>query len=130
VPRRTPPQFDRRNPLGRTTLQNIAVTGAGQASPRRLWGTVVGAVAIGVALGITHHRFLLPLPLALGAFAAYGLTVQRIHALEVRPSPATGLRRFLTAVAAIAVAVASLSLLVGVALLVARGLGWEYRARG
>lgn len=127
MPRLTPPRFDRRNPLGRTTLQNVAVTGAGQASPRRLWGTAAGAAVIGVVLGVSHHRFLLPLPLALGAFAAYGLAVQHIHVLDARQSPSAGLRRLLTAVAALAAAVASLSLLAGAALLVAKGLGWDYR---
>jgi hypothetical protein len=127
VSRLTPPRFDRRNPLGRTTLQNIAVTGAGQASPRRLWGTVVGAVGVSVAMIVTHHRFFLTLPLALGAFAVYGLALQHLHVLDARQARSTGLRRVLTAVAALAVAVASLSLLAAVALLIARGLGWEYR---
>ena len=122
-----PPRFDRRNPLARASRQTIAVTGAGQASPRRLWGTLAGAVVAGLALGITHHRFLLPLPLSLGAFAAYGLAVQRLHQLDAGDTIAPGRRRLLTAAAAIAVAVASLSLLVGIALLVARGLGWDIR---
>ena len=125
APRLTPPRFDRRNPLGRTTLQNIAVTGAGQASPRRLWGTFAGAVVAGVGLALTHHRFLLPLPVALGGFATYGLAIQALHRFDAKRERATGARRALLAVAAISVAAASLALLAGIVLLVGRGLGWS-----
>ena len=123
--RSTPPRFDRRNPLGRTARGADSVTGAGEASPRRLWGTAAGAVLVGIALTISHHRFLLPLPIAIGFFAVYALAIQAMHRLDARPDGPRGARRLLLALAALSVAVAGIALLVGVGLMVGRGMGWE-----
>jgi hypothetical protein len=100
------PSFDPKKPLERTTLRNVRATGVGQASPARLNGFIIlgtlGAAVIRLAI---PTWWVLATPLVcLACFGLWGRSAQHTQMLNVRHERKLGLRRALTAVRWLAVA--------------------------
>ena len=119
--------FDPKNPIPRRTLFEIEATGVGQASNSRLWAALAIGVVLALALFIVTDAWWLGCwPLALAAFALFGVAAKATQALDIRHAEEPVRRTVLRLIQVAAVTIGTLSVLVGAVVLTGMTLEWEW----
>ena len=118
------PNFDPRSPLPRRAVLEMRATAVGQASPSRLRAACAMGLALAAGLVLFSKVWWVSVwPLLMASFAAWGLAAHGTLLLDVDEIEAPRLRLFYRLVRGVALVVGGACALIGLAMLLAAGMG-------